>query len=45
MVKTAARSQTTDEFARVLVQHHSVVHMKRAPSHREGEAQYATLRV
>ncbi|OLP90412.1 Phosphoacetylglucosamine mutase [Symbiodinium microadriaticum] len=28
MVKTAARSQTTDEFARVLVQHHSVVHMK-----------------
>ena len=26
--KTAARSQTTDEFARVLVQHHSVVHMK-----------------
>ena len=28
MVKTAARSQTADEFARVLVQHHSVVHMK-----------------
>ncbi|OLP87405.1 hypothetical protein AK812_SmicGene31376 [Symbiodinium microadriaticum] len=28
MVKTAARSQTTDEFARVLVQQHSVVHMK-----------------
>ncbi|OLP77417.1 hypothetical protein AK812_SmicGene42525 [Symbiodinium microadriaticum] len=28
MVKTAARSQTTDEYARVLVQHHSVVHMK-----------------
>ena len=28
MVKTAARSQTTDEFACVLVQHHSVVHMK-----------------
>ena len=28
MGKTAARSQTTDEYARVLVQHHSVVHMK-----------------
>ena len=28
MVRTAARSQTTDEYARVLVQHHSVLHMK-----------------
>ena len=28
MIKTAARSQTTDVYARVLVQHHSVVHMK-----------------
>ena len=28
MIKTAVRSQTTDEYARVLVQHHSVAHMK-----------------
>ena len=28
MIKTAARSQTVEEYARVLVQHHSVVHMK-----------------
>ena len=28
MMKTAARAHTVEEYARVLVQHHSVVHMK-----------------
>ena len=28
MVKTAARTHSVDEYAKVLVQHHSVVHMK-----------------